>query len=280
MEAPYSIPILSIIFMFISGFVAIALPIFMGRHLLINKKSTLKVFFVGALIFIIFVLVLEAYMHKILLLHTGSFGDNIQQNIWLYALYGGLAAGIFEEVGRLIAFKFLLKKEKKKETALMYGIGHGGAESIILVGLTMLSYFISSILLNMNLLHILIPDQATLTATYDSLSVLADLSSVEFLYAGFERVVALVLQISLSVIVFKAITTKGKGYLFFVSILIHAFVDFVAVIMMHYTTTLVVELTILAMTAIVSFFTFKLYQNMKNQDLIQEEPIRTDSQES
>ncbi len=280
MEAPFSIPVLSIVFMFISGVIAIALPIFIARHLLIKKKAPLKVFFIGAFIFILFVLVIEAFVNNTLLQNTGSFGESITQNIWLFALYGGLAAGLFEEVGRLVAFKFILKKEKKKETALMYGIGHGGTESIILVGLTMISYVISSILLNMNQLHTLIPDQATLAATYDSLSVLADLSSFEFLFAGFERIVAIILQISLSVIVFKALTTKGKGYLFFIAILIHALVDFVAVLLMHYTNTLIVELAILVLTGIVVFYALKLYKSMNNHELIQEEASMSESQTS
>jgi uncharacterized membrane protein YhfC len=49
---------------------------------------------------------------------------------WLYAVLGALLAGLFEETGRFIAFKFLLKKRTDRKTAISYGIGHGGFEAI------------------------------------------------------------------------------------------------------------------------------------------------------
>ena len=47
-------------------------------------------------------------------------------NIWFYALYGGIAAGVFEETGRFTAMKFWMKKSLSKESSFMYGVGHGG----------------------------------------------------------------------------------------------------------------------------------------------------------
>lgn len=37
-------------------------------------------------------------------------------------------AGIFEECGRYVVIKFLMKKNKNRENMVMYGIGHGGIE--------------------------------------------------------------------------------------------------------------------------------------------------------
>ena len=37
-----------------------------------------------------------------------------------------VAAGVFEETGRLLAMKFCMKKDLDKKNAIMYGIGHGG----------------------------------------------------------------------------------------------------------------------------------------------------------
>ena len=56
--------------------------------------------------------------------------------IKLYALYGGLAAGLFEETGRLLAFRFILKPHTARITALSYGIGHGGIEAFWVMGLS------------------------------------------------------------------------------------------------------------------------------------------------
>jgi len=46
-----------------------------------------------------------------------------------------------------------------------------------------------------------------------------------FLIGGFERVMALVIQISLSIIVFVSVIYKGKKWLFPFAILLHAIID-------------------------------------------------------
>ena len=61
-------------------------------------------------------MVLERIFH-FLVLQSGA-GTVIQGNIWLYALYGGLAAGIFEETGRFLAFRFVLRGRQDRITAL------------------------------------------------------------------------------------------------------------------------------------------------------------------
>lgn len=62
--------------------------------------------FIGCGIFVGFAMILEQICHAIVLTVTG---DVIRDNIWLYAIYGGLAAALFEECGRWIAMKFCLK---------------------------------------------------------------------------------------------------------------------------------------------------------------------------
>lgn len=37
-------------------------------------------------------------------------------------MVGALLAGVFEETGRYVAFKFILKKRENKATALAYGL--------------------------------------------------------------------------------------------------------------------------------------------------------------
>ena len=97
-------------------------------------------FAVGAATFVLFAMVLEAIFHNLVL--GSALGPVIQGNIWLYGLYGGLAAGIFEEVGRFLAFKLVLRKQRDRVTALSYGIGHGGVEAFLLLGMTMVNNLI------------------------------------------------------------------------------------------------------------------------------------------
>ena len=55
--------------------------------------------------------------------------------LWCLGL-GCLLAGVFEEVGRYLAFRFLLKRYTNRRDAVTYGIGHGGIEAILVLGLT------------------------------------------------------------------------------------------------------------------------------------------------
>lgn len=54
----------------------------------------------------------------------------------------------FEETGRLIAMKFWMKKWLDFPNALMYGIGHGGVEAILLGGLSGISNLVSMLMIN------------------------------------------------------------------------------------------------------------------------------------
>ena len=48
--------------------------------------------------------------------------------MWGYALFLGFTAGLFEEVGRYLAFTTILKKRLDWKNAVAFGIGHGGIE--------------------------------------------------------------------------------------------------------------------------------------------------------
>ena len=75
-------------------------------------------------------------------------GLNAQSRPWLYYVYAALAAAVFEETGRLIAMKFWMKKWLDFPNALMYGIGHGGVEAILIGGLSGISNLVSMLMIN------------------------------------------------------------------------------------------------------------------------------------
>jgi uncharacterized membrane protein YhfC len=69
-------------------------------------------------------------------------------NTWLYGGLAALLAGVFEETGRFLAFKFLLKKRTGRKTAISYGIGHGGFEAVFLLVFTGIQYLTYISLIN------------------------------------------------------------------------------------------------------------------------------------
>ena len=119
---------------------AVALPIAMVA---IWKKRTgcsMKPIFVGAVIFVLFSQVLEGIPKLIFFGGMTGISKYVLSHTWAYVFMGCLLAGLFEEVGRFVAFRFFLKKNQDKRTAISYGIGHGGIESILVLGILCLTY--------------------------------------------------------------------------------------------------------------------------------------------
>ncbi len=210
-------------------------------------------FFTGAGTFVLFALVLEQLLHTLVL--RSPLGGAVQNTIWLYGLYGGLAAGLFEETGRFVAFRFFLKKHTAPATALAYGAGHGGAEAVLVVGVTMVN--------NLLLLSMLQSGAITDPAVLSAAQAVAAAPAGMFLWAALERVAAVALHVCNSVLVFVAVRQPGKGRLFCVAVLAHAAVDFLAVVLNATAGVAAAELATVAVTALVACLATKVYQNLQ-----------------
>ena len=96
-----------------------------------------------------------------------------QTFLWTWLLMLALTAGLFEEVGRYFGYRiFMGKEEKTWPKGVMYGIGHGGLESIVLVGLLSWAFSLLNILVIQSLDITKLPatQQATL---HDQFATLA-----------------------------------------------------------------------------------------------------------
>lgn len=126
----------------VGGALGLAIPV---AAIIIYKKkykeSWLPSAFIGAGTFILFAMILESLLHQVML-------PIVQDNVWLYGIYGALAAGVFEETGRLVAYKTLMRKHYGAKNAVFMGIGHGGIEVVIILGVTFLSYLIMALAAN------------------------------------------------------------------------------------------------------------------------------------
>ena len=186
---------------------------------------------------------MESLVHNIVLKGL-PVGEKIQGSTLLYALYGGLMAGLFEETGRFVAFRIVLRKRLDNDrNALMYGAGHGGAEAILLLGLAYASNLIMSVMINAGLADKL---TAGLTGAMADqvravLHALTTTPAWTYLLAMAERVVAIATHICLSVLVWFAAKKSGKRWLYPLAILLHAALDGVTVILASVLPVLAVE---------------------------------------
>lgn len=229
---------------------AAAVPL--GTMVFLHKRGgTWAAFLIGAGTFLLFAMILERLFHA-LILFSGA-GAVIQGNIWLYGLYGGLAAGLFEETGRFLAFQFALRRRQDRITSLAYGIGHGGMEAFLIAGLTMVNNLILG--LTYANAEALSPEIAAMVET------LLTTPAGMFLWSGFERLSAMALHMALSVLVFASVHT-GRRRLYPAAVLVHAGVNFAAVVVNSYLPVAATELLILALTAGSALWAARVYKNL------------------
>lgn len=254
-----TVPQANIIGMEVTLGVTVLLPIVLAVYARIKYRAKISSFFIGAGIFIGFALILEQLFHYLVM---SIVGESLVNNIWIYAVYGGLAAGIFEEAGRFIAMRFAMKKTLNRTNAFMYGIGHGGAEAIIIVGLNAISNLITAFMINSGgieaLINALPEDQKE--ATYESIAQLWTLPAYQFHLAGIERVIAILLQITFSLIIFKAVKTGKKIYVIG-AVALHFFVDAAMVICANYLDVVYVEVMLGLIMAVSLFYACRLTEN-------------------
>lgn len=258
----YHVSNLSFLMMGVSLIFAVAMPV--ALFFFLKKKYNCKIvpFFVGCAVMLLFALVLEQILHMVVLM--SPLGDTLTNNIWLYALYGGLAAGIFEETGRFLAMKFVLKSyHSNNSNALMYGAGHGGFEVTYILGISMINNIVISAMINSGGIDAVLgqlPAEA-----YDqmiaSVEALCTTDWWMFLLGILERCIAIVLQVSLSVIVWFAVKNGGKYKLYFpLAIVIHFFADALIVVVNSYAGTAAAEGVTLAVSMACAIFASIIYR--------------------
>ena len=235
--------------MALCALLGVAVPLALAWSLARKYHARPLTILVGAGVFIVFALVLESIVHQLVL--KGPHGSAISGNVWYLALYGGLMAGLFEETGRFLAMKYLLRKEPDGAlTGIAYGVGHGGAEMLIIFGLTMFSNLALSVMINTG-------QTATLLASVPAEAheqVQAQFTQLQTAGAGsyllgiWERISALILQLALSLMVWTAVRKGGKWlWLFPAAILLHLIVDACALVLSKSVGMLAVETIIFAM---------------------------------
>ena len=190
-----------------------------------KTKRSMKPFFVGAAVFIIFTLILEGSLHAVIL--QGRLSDHVI----FYVLYSCLITALIEEGGRYIAFRFVLKNETK-EDAITYGIGHGGIEMMLLVGISLLSLFMFGITFNSVGMENMLTgsNEIQKQAIYEMVQALQNYGFAESLLCIIERSSVLLLHLSCSVLVLKGVRTD-KMYYLSAAFVFHVFINLPSALM-------------------------------------------------
>lgn len=181
---------------------------------------------VGAVTFVVFAQVLEGVPKAIFFGGGTGVSQYVLTHAWAYTLIGCLLAGVFEEVGRYLAFRFLLKRYTNRRDAVTYGIGHGGIEAILVLGLTAINNIAIAQLVNSGSIETITNGLtgAQLEQVQAQIAAVASFGAANLLLGLAERAIAMTLHISLSVVVFRAVRQRKAGYLG-LAVALHALFD-------------------------------------------------------
>ncbi len=277
----------SFVLMGIGAFIAIVVPIVIAIVWCRKKKEPFTTVLIGAAAFMLFAVMLEKTIQNILII-PGQMGLPetpvsmfINARPFLLAFLLGLFPGVFEETGRLIAFKTLLRRRTWRETSISYGIGHGGVEVVFAVGISLIAYIALGFAINSG--EAIKEFEETLKEM-DQPWMIEQMNSQMKTITGFdltslctlliERVFAVLFHIGASILVFYACRDKKKFWLYPLAIVIHTLVDGVAALQIVQAVeipSIAIEIIFIAVS-IVTFFGayFLLYRkDARKPELIQ-----------
>lgn len=212
----------SITFIVISLVICNILPLAVYAYFKRKESISWRPVVVGIAFFFIFTQIFEKGLHYAVFSYT-----SIMQNPALFALYGALAAGLFEETARLIAFRYFLPTYRRWKDGMAYGIGHGGIEAFLIGAVAAVQMLVFATMLNNGSFEAF-KTQMPPELYSDLISVLTG-PSWFFLLIGVERVFAFIVQIMLSLLVLYGVY-KNKIQFYIIAVLLHAMFDIPAVL--------------------------------------------------
>ncbi|MBQ3865934.1 MAG: YhfC family intramembrane metalloprotease [Clostridia bacterium] len=227
----------------------------------------------GAAGFLVSARVLELGVHYLCIIADNPVSRFINGNTAAFVLYGITMAGVFEECGRHIVLKCVLKKDRTRENAVLYGIGHGGIEVLAVLLPSMITYLAVAVLFSggdmENALRALNITEETAAAALPSVQAAAAFNYGAMALNVVERLLALLLHVGLTVIVYYGVINAKKIYLP-MAILLHMLMDtFPALYQRGLVPLWAVEVWLAVWTAAVVFIAVKLYGKMKSSPQVE-----------
>jgi len=186
--------------MIITGLLCMALPLTV--FVLLRRRLVLRwsVFGIGMLTFLVSQVVLRLPWQIPLSQAAVAHGWTTGWSGVLLGLGAAVTAGVFEEGGRYLTYRWLVKRPTRSD-AIALGLGHGGFESIVLVGVSIVASGLVMFLVSRGALTLPADQNAALQPTLDKL---ADTAWYEQLVALLERASALSCHVAMSALVYAA----------------------------------------------------------------------------
>ena len=220
----------------------------------------------GAAGFLVSARVLELGVHYFCIISDNPVSRFILGSNAAYVLYGALMAGVFEECGRHIILKYVLKKNRTRENAVLYGIGHGGIEILFVLLPSMILMLAIAVLFSSgdteNALRTLNITEETAAAALPSVQAAAAFDYPMMAMNVLERLMAMLVHMGLTVLVFYGVRREKRGCLP-LAVLLHMLADtFPALYQRGLLPLWTVELWGALWAAVIGFLACRLYRSM------------------
>ena len=231
-----------------------------------KEQTKISWLIAGAAGFVISARMLEAGVHYFCIVADNPVSRFINGNTAAFVLYGITMAGIFEECGRLIILKYILKKDRTRENAVIYGIGHGGTEILTVLLPAMILYLAIAVMFSQGdtetALKTLNITEETAAAALPSVQAAAAFDYAMMAMNVMERLLAMLMHIGLTVIVYYGVVNAKKLCLP-AAILLHMLADtFPALYQRGILPLWAVEIWIAFWTLMMMLIAAKLYKRM------------------
>ena len=226
------VPITTVVACIITLLVSLVLPIvvLIGLAVKNKKQGIVSAWLLGAAGFFVPQILIRLPILTVLQSQSW-FAVFAQNNPFLYAFALAFTAGLFELAGRFVVAKLLEKKLTWKRS-LGAGLGHGGIEAILLIGMTYVNNLIYIAMINSGYFDTLIAQTAGLGVDVTQLELiriqLVGMASSMFLLAGFERLLAMTGHLAMSVLVCYGVAHKKVGICVLLCLGIHTLMDLTA----------------------------------------------------
>lgn len=201
---------LSLIFVGVSALVCLFASTVLAVIMIKKRGAKLRAFLLGAAVFTVFQLLTRIPLLG-WLQTTAWFMLFTMTQPMAYMLLLAFTAGLFEEVGRWVGIRFLLKPDMLNwENAFVFGLGHGGMEALALAGISYATLFVK-----------MVGGQAP--------AAVIALPPLDLVAGAAERVMAVAMHIGFTMLVFYAVRQRKQLWLA-VAVIAHMAVDTVAVL--------------------------------------------------
>lgn len=212
-----------------TALVSLVLPVALAVFFCMTHRMNWRLILTGLSVFSVTQVFIR--MPLLSLLSTTDWYAGIAQNLWLSGILLALSAALLENWGRYFGARFFAKGCSSYRDGLAYGLGHGGIEAFIVVGMNSFNNLYLALAINNGTLDAM-AENATAEQIEVVRSALIDTPASQFFMAGVERLMVMIIQIALSVVVFYAIRTGRKSYVW-AAVAAHFVVDYPIVLLQN-----------------------------------------------